>query len=276
MSWDSTDNMFITLLKQWGAEYTELPEDQRTVSPSRRQGKILFANSANLEKTVAMLRYFNEMQKDKVFTIPQMINATYSSDAFKVGKVMFMVCSSGALGYNTENWSQRFRVTTIPYKDTDKKYVMSQGANLCLTDRSEDSTKAVQVIKELTTGEFQAEWAINTGFFPTSKSAQNSAKYQAFLNNTSFDHSNLTEVSFREGARVNNDHYINPSENWLMFVDEAFIGSAVVREVVKNVFLNVFRNIAVGETDSAYVAQINNILNDNQISQNINLIVDRY
>ena len=275
MSWDSTDNMFITLVRQWGSHYTELPEDQRSVSPLVRKGKILFANSANLNKTVAMLKYFNEMQKDGVFTVPQLINASYSSDAFKVGKVMFMVCSSGGLGYNTENWTQRFRVSTIPYKDADKKYVISQGANLCLTDRSEDPAKAISVIKELTTGEFQAEWAIKTGYFPASKSAQATAKYQEFLNDTSYPQDRLAEVAFREGAKLNTEHYINASENWLKFVDDAFIGSSLVRQMVKNILPNVFKNVAVDAADSAYVTQINNILNDNQITSNPNLIVDR-
>ena len=275
MSWDSTDNMFITLVRQWGSHYTELPVDQRSVSPLMRKGKILFANSANLSNTVAMLKYFNEMQKDGIFTVPQMINATYSSDAFKAGKVMFMVCSSGGLGYNTENWSQRFRVTTIPYRDADKKYVISQGANLCLTDRSGDPAKAIKVIEALTTGEFQAEWAIKTGYFPASKSAAALPKYQAFLNDTSYDPSNLAEISFREGAKVNADHYVNESENWKKFVDDAFIGSSLVRKMVKNIIPNVFKNVAVDAPSSAYETEINNILNDNQITTSINLIVDR-
>ena len=275
MSWDSTDNMFITLVRQWGSQYTELPEDQRTVSPSKRQGKILFANNANRTKTVAMLKYFNEMQKDGIFTVPQMINDTYSSNAFKLGKVMFMVCSSGGLGYNTENWSQRFRVSTIPYKEADKKYVISQGANLCLTKRSEDPAKAIQVIKELTTGEFQAEWAIKTGYFPASKSAQATAKYQAFLNDTSYPKDRLAEVAFREGAKLITEHYINASENWLKFVDDAFKGSSLIREMVKEILPNVFKWVGADGTDSEYIAQIDNILNDTRISTNQNIVVDR-
>ena len=275
MSWDSTDNMFITLVRQWGSHYTELPESERAKSPLIRKGKILFANSANLQKTVDMLRYFNEMQLDGIFTVPQKINASYSSDAFKQGKVMFMVCSSGGLGYNTENWSQRFRVTTIPYKDADKKYVISQGANLCLTNRSEDPSKAIAVIKALTTGEFQAEWAIKTGYFPASKSAQALPKYQAFLNDTTYPQDRLAEVAFREGAKVNTDHYINASENWLKFVDDAFIGSSLIRQMCKNIVPNVFKNVGAGAADSAYIAEINSILNDNQITSNPNIDVDR-
>ena len=84
-SWDSTDNAFITLVRQWGAEYTKLPEDQRSVSPKQRQGKIMFANSTNLPKVVDMLKFFNNMYKNRIFCTPSFLGGTFSSDAFSEG-----------------------------------------------------------------------------------------------------------------------------------------------------------------------------------------------
>lgn len=269
-SWDATDNAFITLVRQWGAKYTELPEDQRTIAPKKRQGKILFANSENLPKVIDMLRFFNNMFKNRIFCTPATLGGTFASDAFAEGRCMFMVCSSGGLSYNTENWEKRFSVAPIPYKDAEHKYVISQGANICLTDNA-DPDKAVQVIKALTQGKFQTEWAIQTGYFPASNTSADTPEYQAFLNGD--DYSNATIVTYREGARVNESEY--RKNGWERFVDDAFIGSAVIREQIASIIGNVFNKVTTSDADSDYKAQIDAILNASEIRGNTNISVDR-
>lgn len=270
-SWDSTDNAFITLVRQWGAEYTKLPEDQRTVSPKMRQGKIMFANSTNLPKVVDMLKFFNGMYKNGIFCTPSFLGGTFSSDAFSEGRCMFMVCSSGGLSYNTENWENRFSVAPIPYKDAAHKLVISQGANICMTKHA-DEDKAIKVIKALTQGKFQTEWAIQTGYFPASNTSADTPEYQAFLN--SKDYSNPTLVTYREGARVNENEY--RKNGWTRFVDDAFIGSAVIREQVASIIGNVFLHVAQDNpTDADYEKEINDILKSSDITGNTNIVIDR-
>ena len=42
MAWDSPENAFITLIKLWGARYTELPADQAKKPANRRVGNVWF------------------------------------------------------------------------------------------------------------------------------------------------------------------------------------------------------------------------------------------
>ena len=269
MSWDSTDNAFITLLRQWDSKYTTLPEDQYALHPKVRQGKVLFANQQNLPNTLEMLKYFKEFYDAGIFGTPADLKGKFSSDAFADGRVMFMICSSGGLSYNTDNWEKRFRVAPIPYKDEAHRYVISQGANICMT-KNGDQKKSFKVIQALTTGKFQTKWAIETGYFPASNSSADTPEYQAFLNSTSYE--NKTLVSYREGARVNETEY--RAKGWYRFVDDAFIGSATVRSLVAGILPNVFKNVVDATDDAEYKKQIKDVLNDPQIKNNLNIAVD--
>ena len=231
MAWDSPENAFITLIKQWGARYTELPTDQAMKPANRRQGKVWFTSSEDKPKVVELLKFLRGLHKNKIFGVPGHLGGSYASSAFEQCRVMFMVCSSGGLSYNTTNWAHRFSVAPIPYFDdgvgTVRKYVISQGANLCLTNK-DGKEDAFKVLKALSSGEFQTKWCLETGYFPSSKSAAGSAEYQAFLNGTSYE--SATAVAYREGSKINSDYYINASQGWNKFVDPAFVGSAILRE----------------------------------------------
>lgn len=262
LSWDSTDNAFITLVRQWGAEYTKLPESEKTVHPKNRKGHVLFANSTNLPKVKEMLRFFYKMYTDEIFTTPSLtLGADYSSDAFEQGRCMFMVCSTGGLSYNTENWENRFSIAPIPYKDVEHKYVISQGANICMTKNANEE-KALKVLKALTNGKFQTQWAITTGYFPASNSSADSPEYQAFLNST--DYSDPTRVAYREGARINENEY--RKNGWTRFVDDAFIGSAIVREKVAQILGDLFAKD--NASDATIESVINNVLNHSDLRKN--------
>jgi hypothetical protein len=275
MSWDAPDNAFITLVRQWNSEYTVLPEDQRTEHPLQRQGKILFANTTNLPKTLDMLQFFNGMHKKRLFGTPEDFSGSYSSDAFADGLVMFMVCSSGGLSYNTKSWTTRFRLAPIPYKDADHKFVISQGANLCLTNNG-DSKKAIQVMKALTTGKYQAQWTMATGYFPASDSAMETPEYKAFINGTGTDadYDDLLVASIREGAKINRDEYKDPTKKWTKFVDDAFVGSATVREKVKDVIPRMLNKVGDPDDVDGIKAILKAILTDPDIRLSNNISAD--
>ena len=235
MAWDSPENAFITLIKQWGARYTELPADQAKKPANRRVGNVWFTSSTDKPKAVEMLKFLRGLHKNKIFGVPGHLGGSYASSAFEQCRVMFMVCSSGGLSYNTTNWAHRFSVAPIPYYDdgvNQRKYVISQGANLCLTNK-DGKEDAFKVLKALSSGEFQTKWCLETGYFPSYKSAAASADYQAFLNGTSYD--NATAVAYREGSKVNSEYYTKVSEGWNKFVDPAFVGSAILREKLTGV-----------------------------------------
>ena len=256
MSWDATDNAFITLVRQWGAKYTEVPDSEKTKIAKKRNGYVYFNSSDNQDKVVSMLKYFRNLYEDKLFGTPQTLGGDYSSKAFEACRVMFMICSSGGLSYNTANWRHRFRVSPILYKDADKKTVISQGANLCMTDKS-NFTNSVKVMKALTTGKFQTDWCLATGYYPCSKSAAESKAYQEFVNEAKDltpeqaeeygVYENPVRVAYREGSALNSVYYMDQysdddvSEKWTKFVDPAFEGSSVLRTTVKGVLDSIFK-----------------------------------
>ena len=263
MSWDATDNAFITLIKQWGARYTVLPESQMKNPVDERIGEAWFTSSTDLPYVRECLRFFNSLHKAKLFAVPKKLGGKYATDAFEQCKVMFMVCSSGGLSYNTTNWAHRFRVAPIPYKEADKKYVISQGANICLTSVG-NTKKAVQVMKALTRGEIQTDWCLETGYFPGSYSSKNSDRYDEFIKST--DYSSGTKVAFREGAAINRDIYTKASEGWHNFVDPAFDGSAILREKLAGV-LEAACNLSATATDAEYNKIFTDIKNNADLKQ---------
>ena len=277
MSWDATDNAFITLTRQWGAQYTNLPESEKTKVPKKRVGEVLFNSSENQPKVIEMLKFLNKWQKDRIFDIPTALGGQYASSAFEQCKVMFMVCSSGGLSYNTAIWNHRFRSAPVPYyagANGTNKYVISQGANICLTNRG-NFENSVATIKALTTGKYQTEWCLETGYYPCSKSALESAEYQAFLHEADDNvattealkkaaYSSPTRVAYREGSELNANEYMDATKGWNKFVDAAFKGSSDIRTAVKSVFGSVFA-LPITATDADYAAKLNAIENDSNI-----------
>ena len=273
MSWDATDNAFITLTRQWGAEYTNLPESEKDKPMKRRIGQVLFNSEANQPKVIEMLKFFNRFNKARIFDTPSALGGTYASDAFEQCKVMFMVCSSGGLSYNTAIWNHRFRSAPIPYFDADHKAVISQGANICLTNKGEYEN-SVAVIKALTRGDFQADWCLETGYYPCSKSALESEAYQRFLHEADSDvattdelmkaaYASPTRVAYREGSELNANEYMDANKHWNKFVDPAFNGSSKIRSVVKSVFTSTF---SIAQADIENTAKYKAVLD--QIEQN--------
>ncbi len=278
-SWDSADNAFITLAKQWDAKYTELPSSEYAKNPKKRKGSVLFANSENLPKTLSMLKFFKKLHSERVFATPADLGgAQYSSEPFKKGMCMFVVCSSGGMAHNTGMWKQRFKSVPIPYNvvdGKDMKLVISQGANICMTKKA-NKEKAFAVMKALTTGKYQTRWAMETGYFPASQSSESDPAYDQFLKSTVTGEQHELEVYQREGAQTNTKFYSNKEEGWTRFVDDAFIGSSEVRTVVGTILPRVFNVIKDDKLndDNAYYAELKDILNDPNFIRNGNLKVE--
>lgn len=293
ISWDSLDNMFITLVRQWGSQYTNLTDDQKKEEPLYRKGDIMFVSPENKQKTIDCLRYFTKLHDLKIFGEPSEFDSTYNSEAFEQGKVMFMLCSSGGLSYNTANWQHRFRVAPLPYRDADHKYVISQGADIALTDRSNNYEECFDAMVALTTGDIQAEWCLQTGYYPCSKSAINAPAYQSFLHEADDEviqanadaikvehpeytaeqalekareevYSTPTRVAYREGSNVNEENYMKEGSNWHKFIDPAFIGSSTIRKLVKAVFKEAFHKTG-SAPDSDFEKILRDVVNSDDI-----------
>ena len=84
-------------------------------------------------------------------------------------------------------------------------------------------------------------------------------------------------VAYREGSQVNSDYYMTKSTGWEKFVDEAFIGSAEIREVVKSAFMYTFNSENIdgdpSNRDNYYTDVIQKLIDDNNIKFNKNINV---
>ena len=247
LSWDSTVNMFITLVRQYGAQFTSYTmEDRHQENINDQHGYMEFYSNENKSKTIEAMEMVRRLSGDstklgeRVFALPYQFGGVYSSDAFSKNKVMFVVCSSGGLSYVAD---QKLKIAPIPYKDAYHKYVMSQGPSLTIFERGsyfseskysvdEISSTAFNAIAKMTTGDYPAMWATKTGYYPTSKSATDSQIYQSFLNGLGGD---IETITYRQSALLNQNEYMDSSKNWIKFVDPAFYGSNVIRAGINNV-----------------------------------------
>lgn len=207
-AYDSTSNLFITLTRQWGGEYTNA------------DGELLFDNA----ETKAALTFYKEMYDAGLATTPATWEQNYASEPFKAKNVYMTIGSTAGISYNVPaNESFEIGVAPIPQKDENSKAVIQQGTNLSIMANSTDEERlaAWLFIKYLSSEEITTDWAIKTGYLPVRKSALDSDDYQEFLD-TPKDFEKYTSMA-ANAAYAQVDY---------MFYDTAFVGSAAAREEV--------------------------------------------
>lgn len=250
MCWDSLENMFITLVRQFGSTYTSYKPEDRTGKADEHGYMEFYSGDENKAKTVEAMQLVKDLfgdhnePKTRLFAPASFFGtgASYASDAFKKNKVMFNICSTGGLTHNMDP-DVRFESAPIPYKDADHKFVISQGANITIFDRNsyyhpekyasidEFQKECFKAIVKMTTGDYQADWAVQSGYYPASKSATNSKIYQDFINGDGSQDNDL-QYAIRKSCKLNQDEYMNSSKGWKKFVDPGFNGSNVIRSKV--------------------------------------------
>ena len=245
LGYDSLANFFITGLRQWGATYTE-------VDKTTRKGYIRFGDATNLPITKDFLTYMKGLYDDKSIAIPASFNGTdknYCSSYYTNFQSVLNIGSSAGLGhYSTGKFTRangmKTAVTNVPYKDTAKKYVISQGTNLCMLDKGTQaerlaSWKAVKYLAQEVNGLFAAE----TGYYPVCKTATASKEYQDFLTKTKDDNGNDLDdntINKQAAAKANSNIYDADGSGWTKFVDPGFNGSSTIRNDVGTILSEVF------------------------------------
>lgn len=230
ISWDSQSNFFITVCRQFKGEYTK--------AESVEKGYIKFDNP----EVKQGLTYFTNMFKDHLLGIPQTFEEEqYCSDPFKALKSIMTISSSAGIKNNIPAGNKfEVGIKEIPYYTEDAKYVISQGTNLCLLKGSADETTAAWLLlRYLTEGEGNVNFAIETGYLPVTSGTvdgvgvgEESDTYQRFLSTNS---PSALDQCRQSVAKIAKNDYV-ASKGWTKFVDPAFRGSSAVREEVGNVF----------------------------------------
>lgn len=189
--YDSSDNFFITASEQWQAPYTGYDENGRP--------EVQFNNDTSKE----MIKYFKD-KVDRGLLLTRALNGdAFTSDIFKQGpnapegKTLYMyVGSTGGTRYAYEGMSpavfnagMRVGVAPVPAKDANHRRQIQQGPNINLFQHG-DEQRAIAAwlfAKFITQPEKSAEYAIPSGYAPTSLSAYETELWTNHVNQNVVD-----------------------------------------------------------------------------------------
>lgn len=235
-NWDSEENFFITLVRQFGGTYT-------SVGDNIRQGKIHFRSA----EVITALNEIKALYDAGIVGIPQSYGQSlFASVPFRQGKLVMSISSTAGVKENIPNgyvdYPFKVSVHPIPYKTSDRKYVISQGTNLALFDRGSAEEKAIgwDFIKYLTV-ERNDYFGLNTGYFPVTKTAQEGELYSEFLAG------DPVQLNYTAGQKIvqdtaimNTEIYMDDAADWTKFTDPGFVGSSEVRTEVSLIIGKIF------------------------------------
>ena len=223
-TYDAGANLFITLVRQYGAQYTEVDKS------ATGRGYVTFNDATNKAATTEAMNMLKDLFDSKVMGIPSVWNELYCSSAFKAYKSVMNVGSTAGLS-NITSAAIPTKCAPIPVKDESNKYVISQGTSLGLFNKGSDAQKvAAWKLMVFLSQQANGYFTSQTGYYPTCSYSYNSDDYQAYLES---DLTTATQELELASAVVNNTIYNGEGKNWTKFVDPGFRGSADIREAVE-------------------------------------------
>ena len=217
LGYDSEANWFITMCEQQGSDYTSATGDH-----------YLFDNDENK----AFVKKFREWYQ-KGYVTTQTIYGAYTSGLFtaETGTKSYMSIGSSAGATHQrpkadESGEFPFEVgiATIPQVNADAPKVISQGPSLCIFQKKDPQEVIASwlFVKFLTTNvDFQAEFAIASGYVPVLKSVAEHPVYKAELEKADGGKF-ITSLSAKICMEQENAYYTSP----------AFNGSSTARDEV--------------------------------------------
>ncbi|MBR2282244.1 MAG: extracellular solute-binding protein, partial [Spirochaetales bacterium] len=217
LGYDSEANWFITMCEQYNSPYTSATEPH-----------YLFNN----EQNVAFVKMFRDWYQ-KGYLTTQKLYGAYTSGLFTsttgVTSYMSIGSSAGATyqrpAANADGtYPFEVGIATIPQVSESNRKVISQGPSLCIFAKSnpQEVVATWLFVKYLTTTvEFQAEFAMASGYVPVIKSVAENEVYADFL--ASADGGNyVTALSAKVCLEQEDAYYTSP----------AFNGSSTARDQV--------------------------------------------
>ena len=227
ISYDSTANMFITLVRQFGGTYTEIDKTKTGV------GYAAFNDASYKQKTLDAMAMVRDLDSEGLIGIPASFGESlYCSTPFKNGRSLLNIGSTAGVS-NAITGSFTTKAAAIPQNEKlpETKFVISQGTNLALFNKGTDAEKvAAWKLMVYLSQQVNGEFAARTGYFPTCESATNSEVYQEYL-----DSFGGAEILQKECGILNAYTYGNASKGWKRFVDPGFGGSSAIRTEVGNI-----------------------------------------
>ena len=217
LGYDSEANWFITMCEQYGSPYTSATEDH-----------YLFNNDTNKEFVKMFRQWFQ-----KGYLTTQNIYGAYTSGLFTSTdetKSYISIGSSAGATYqrpaadSNGNYPFEVGIATIPQVDASNPKVISQGPSLCIFQKEnpQEVIASWLFVKFLTTNiEFQAEFAMASGYVPVLKSVGEHPVYADFLSSADGG-SFIAALSAKVCLEQQHAYYTSP----------AFNGSSTARDEV--------------------------------------------
>jgi multiple sugar transport system substrate-binding protein len=180
--YDSSDNLFITASKQWGAPYTGF-------NFNTGNGEVQFNNP----QSKAMVKYFKD-KVDRGLMLTRDLNGdSFTSDIFKTNQKLYMyVGSTGGTRYAIEgmqagvfnNGAFKVGVAPLPSKDASVKAQIQQGPNINLLKKDDEQRMIAAWLfaKYMTSAENSAQFAIPSGYAPIRYSSYQTTLWTTYVN----------------------------------------------------------------------------------------------
>lgn len=232
--YDSDSNAFITLLRQWGGQYTGIDNN--------RQGTLLFDNA----QARSMLGYFYDNRTS--ISLPTVWGTAIrnGSDAMLIGQTVVSIGSTGGAAYNapdkiitTSNpegiYTFELGVAPMLYnKDMPENAVaIQQGTNFSLANIGTDQEKlwSWYFLKHMSSYEVQLDFVQKTGYQPVRTSVYSDPSYVRFMNGKKLVGDTEVDLEFEDLARSLASRAAAAQAN-ILFYDQAFVGSSQTRDAV--------------------------------------------
>lgn len=218
--YDSDDNAFITIARQFGFPYT---------SVENGKGSVDF-NTQEMKDTLA---WFHDAYTKGYITTKGVNEGNYTNELFTANQLLFTIGSTGGTSYqfSSEN-PMNVGVAKIPQHEGGVESTIMQGPSMAILDHGDENRKLASWLfyKFITNEDNALTWGIDsTGYYPVRHSALESDVYQEMC-----DENNTQDKSYEKlVARVNN--YANTVSPTL-FTSPAFKGSAAIRTEVGGLF----------------------------------------
>lgn len=212
-AYDSDDNLFITLAKQYGYDFT-------SVDKSTGKASVLFNNDG----MKSILRKFNAAAQ-KGYIVSKGSYGDYTNNLFTKQCTLFSVGSTGGVKYQfSDSNPMNVGVARIPQADTSDPWVINQGPSLAVLDHNDENRKLASWLfyRFLTNESNSLYWSINTGYSVIRYSNFESDEYLEAADWQSKDQKTLDRVMAKSIAGLENVGQL--------FVSPAFKGSSTCRD----------------------------------------------
>lgn len=236
-AYDSDDNLFITLAKQFGYGYTSVKDGK---------GSIDFNNDG----MKSVLKTFKKAYDNGYIITKGSAGGNYTNTYFTLQNTLFSVGSTGGVKYQFDaNHPMNVNVARIPQADINNPWTINQGPSLCILDHSDDNRSLASWLfyKYMTNTENSLDWAINSGYSGIRNSNFTNAEYIEAKDPSTKQEKTLDILMAKSAAYL-------PKINDNMFVSPAFKGSSQARTAVGGLMTKVLTSDGSDATIDALFA----------------------